>query len=69
MADQTQLNKQAIETGRQIRKAVIARLTPEERLEGLTPETRRALFANLPAEERKALIASVPLEERRRTCH
>ena len=54
-----------IETGRQIRKAVIARLTPEERLEGLTAETRQALFTSLPTEERKALIASLPTEERK----
>ncbi len=62
--DEVLTPEMVIETGRLIRKSVIARLTPEERLEGLTPETRQALFASLPAEERKALIASLPLEER-----
>jgi hypothetical protein len=46
-----------METGRQIRKALIARLTPEERLEGLTPEARRALIARLASEERLAGLA------------
>ncbi len=44
-------------TGRKIRKAMIARLTPEERLQGLTPEARQALVARLALEERLAGLA------------
>jgi hypothetical protein len=62
-----------METGRQIRKALIARLTPEERLEGLTPEARQALIARLAPEERlegltpearQALFARLSIKER-----
>ena len=58
MAHQTQLNKQAIETGRQIRKAVIARLTPEEWLEGFTAEER---LAGLAPEGVIALMAQIEI--------
>ncbi len=56
-----------IELGREIRKAVITHMKPEERkavIARMSPEERKAVIAHMSPEERKAVIAAAPLEER-----
>lgn len=57
-----------METGRLLRKSLIANLTLEERkalIYSLPLEEKQTAFANLPLEERKVLFANLPAEERK----
>ncbi|MEZ4732314.1 MAG: hypothetical protein R3E79_34815 [Caldilineaceae bacterium] len=63
MAKHQELTPETVmETGKQLRKALLAVLTPEERLAGLAPEER---LAGLTKEEMIALIAQIEAYLRR----
>lgn len=51
-----------METGKQIRKSLLAVLTPEERLAGLTPEELRHLLEKNEHARREAVALATPAE-------
>jgi hypothetical protein len=55
-----------METGKQIRKSLLAVLTPEERLAGLAPEER---LAGLTAEEMLVLMKQIEARLQQQQCN